>query len=139
MLQVRSLEQKNKLLEAEIEAYQGRFEKPTGLRLLYEEQLKELKRIADQMKVQRVRQHFTNCILPILFIFFFNISNTQLGMAFYASLICLYSSNNTRPQLGVFKVLYLVTGLFLAGKWRDASVTLGVAEYSCHQRCFSHR
>ncbi|XP_037533241.1 keratin, type II cytoskeletal 2 epidermal [Nematolebias whitei] len=50
---VRSLEQKNKLLEAEIEAYQGRFEKPTGLRLLYEEQLKELKRIADQMKVQR--------------------------------------------------------------------------------------
>uniref|UniRef100_A0A3Q3EPR5 Zgc:172323 n=1 Tax=Kryptolebias marmoratus TaxID=37003 RepID=A0A3Q3EPR5_KRYMA len=50
---VRSLEQKNKLLETEIEAYQGRFGKPTGLRLLYEEQLKELKRIADQMKVQR--------------------------------------------------------------------------------------
>lgn len=60
--QVRSLEQKNKLLEAEIEAYQGRFEKPTGLRLLYEEQLKELKRIADQMKVQRVRNNITNYI-----------------------------------------------------------------------------
>uniref|UniRef100_A0A8C6MHS8 Zgc:172323 n=1 Tax=Nothobranchius furzeri TaxID=105023 RepID=A0A8C6MHS8_NOTFU len=50
---VRSLEQKNKLLETEIETYQNRFEKPTGLRLLYEEQLKELKKIADQMKVQR--------------------------------------------------------------------------------------
>uniref|UniRef100_A0A3Q0QZW3 Zgc:172323 n=1 Tax=Amphilophus citrinellus TaxID=61819 RepID=A0A3Q0QZW3_AMPCI len=52
-LQVRSLEQQNKLLEAEIEAYQNRFEKPSGLRLLYEEQLKELKKIADQMRVQR--------------------------------------------------------------------------------------
>ncbi|XP_038126165.1 LOW QUALITY PROTEIN: vimentin [Cyprinodon tularosa] len=50
---VRSLEQKNKLLEAEIEAYQNRFEKPSGLRLLYEQQLKELKKIADQMRVQR--------------------------------------------------------------------------------------
>ncbi|MEQ2200516.1 hypothetical protein XENOCAPTIV_030429, partial [Xenoophorus captivus] len=50
---VRLLEQKNKLLEAEIEAYQNRFEKPSGLRLLYEEQLKELKKIADQMRVQR--------------------------------------------------------------------------------------
>uniref|UniRef100_A0A668RDZ0 IF rod domain-containing protein n=1 Tax=Oreochromis aureus TaxID=47969 RepID=A0A668RDZ0_OREAU len=50
---VRSLEQQNKLLETEIEAYQNRFEKPTGLRLLYEEQLKELKKIAEQMRVQR--------------------------------------------------------------------------------------
>ncbi|KAM3614496.1 uncharacterized protein V6R79_015443 [Siganus canaliculatus] len=50
---VRSLEQQNKLLEAEIEAYQNRYEKPSGLRLLYEEQLKELKKVADQMKVQR--------------------------------------------------------------------------------------
>ncbi|XP_056142825.1 desmin [Lampris incognitus] len=50
---VRSLEKQNKLLEAEIEAYQNRFEKPTGLRLLYEEQLKELRKIADQMRVQR--------------------------------------------------------------------------------------
>ncbi|KAL6108796.1 uncharacterized protein ACO6RY_12064 [Pungitius sinensis] len=50
---VRSLEQQNKLLEAEIEAYQNRFESPSGLRLLYEEQLRELKKIADQMRVQR--------------------------------------------------------------------------------------
>ncbi|KAG7240632.1 hypothetical protein INR49_026687 [Caranx melampygus] len=50
---VRSLEQQNKLLEAEIEAYQNRFEKPSGLRLLYEEQLRELKKIAEQMRVQR--------------------------------------------------------------------------------------
>uniref|UniRef100_A0A665UMW3 Zgc:172323 n=1 Tax=Echeneis naucrates TaxID=173247 RepID=A0A665UMW3_ECHNA len=50
---VRTLEQQNKLLESEIEAYQNRFEKPTGLRLLYEEQLKELKKVADQMRVQR--------------------------------------------------------------------------------------
>lgn len=54
-LQVRSLEQQNKLLEAEIRAYQDRFEKPTGLRLLYEEQLRELNKVAEQMKVQRVR------------------------------------------------------------------------------------
>ncbi|KAM9310046.1 desmin [Pholidichthys leucotaenia] len=50
---VRSLEQQNKLLEAEIEAYQNRFEKPSGLRLMYEQQLKELKKIADQIRVQR--------------------------------------------------------------------------------------
>lgn len=56
-LQVRSLEQQNKLLEAEIEAYQNRFENPSGLRLLYEEQLRELKKIADQMRAQRVRKN----------------------------------------------------------------------------------
>ncbi|XP_039535280.1 glial fibrillary acidic protein [Pimephales promelas] len=50
---VRSLEQQNKLLETEIESLKNRFLKPTGLRLLYEEQLKELKRLADQMRVQR--------------------------------------------------------------------------------------
>nr|XP_055066435.1 glial fibrillary acidic protein isoform X1 [Misgurnus anguillicaudatus] len=50
---VRSLEQQNKLLETEIEALQNRYLKPTGLRLLYEEQLKELRRLADQMKMQR--------------------------------------------------------------------------------------
>ncbi|KAG7475722.1 glial fibrillary acidic filament-like [Solea senegalensis] len=50
---VRSLEQQNKLLEAEIEAYQNRFQKPSGLRLLYEEQLRELQRIAEQMRFQR--------------------------------------------------------------------------------------
>ncbi|XP_062254902.1 desmin [Platichthys flesus] len=50
---VRSLEQQNQLLEAEIEAYHNRFERPTGLRLLYEEQLKELRKIAEQMRVQR--------------------------------------------------------------------------------------
>ncbi|XP_032375311.1 low molecular weight neuronal intermediate filament isoform X2 [Etheostoma spectabile] len=50
---VRSLEQQNKLLETEIEAYQNRFENPSGLRLLYEEQLRELRKIAEQMRVQR--------------------------------------------------------------------------------------
>ncbi|XP_031432775.1 glial fibrillary acidic protein [Clupea harengus] len=50
---VRSLEQQNKLLEAEIEGLQNRFLKPTGLRMLYEEQLKELGRLADQMRKQR--------------------------------------------------------------------------------------
>ncbi|XP_056089421.1 notochord granular surface isoform X1 [Rhinichthys klamathensis goyatoka] len=50
---VRSLEQSNKLLEAEIDAIKGHYVKPSGLRLLYEEQLRELRRIADQMKVQR--------------------------------------------------------------------------------------
>ncbi|XP_059424117.1 glial fibrillary acidic protein-like [Carassius carassius] len=50
---VRSLEQQNKLLETEIEALKNRYLKPTGLRLLYEEQLQELKRLADHMRVQR--------------------------------------------------------------------------------------
>ncbi|XP_030641009.1 glial fibrillary acidic protein [Chanos chanos] len=50
---VRTLEQQNKLLETEIEAFHNRFVKPSGLRLLYEEQLKQLKRTADQMKIQR--------------------------------------------------------------------------------------
>lgn len=54
--QVRSLEQSNKLLEAEIDAIKGQYVKPSGLRKLYEDQLRELKRIADQMKVQRVRE-----------------------------------------------------------------------------------
>ncbi|XP_051547164.1 desmin-like [Myxocyprinus asiaticus] len=50
---VRSLEQSNKLLEAEIDAIKGQYVKPSGLRKLYEDQLRELRRIADQMKVQR--------------------------------------------------------------------------------------
>ena len=50
---VRSLEHQNKLLEMEIESMVNRFLKPSGLRMLYEEQLKELMRIADKMKVQR--------------------------------------------------------------------------------------
>ena len=69
-LQVRSLEQQNKLLEAEIEAYQNRFEKPTGLRLLYEEQLRELQKIADQMRVQRVRQNLLSNTSPVSFLTF---------------------------------------------------------------------
>uniref|UniRef100_UPI003AAFA16B notochord granular surface n=1 Tax=Centroberyx gerrardi TaxID=166262 RepID=UPI003AAFA16B len=50
---VRTLESKNKLLEVEIEALQNRFLKSSGLRQLYESQLKELNRIAEQMRVQR--------------------------------------------------------------------------------------
>ncbi|XP_062393913.1 glial fibrillary acidic protein-like [Sardina pilchardus] len=50
---VRSLEQQNKLLETEIEALQNRFLKPTGLRMLYEEQLKELRKLAEQMRRER--------------------------------------------------------------------------------------
>ncbi|MBN3286506.1 AINX protein, partial [Polyodon spathula] len=46
-------QQQNKLLESEIEALHNRYIKPSGLRLLYEEQLRELKKIAEQMKVQR--------------------------------------------------------------------------------------
>ncbi|XP_014346415.1 glial fibrillary acidic protein isoform X1 [Latimeria chalumnae] len=50
---VRSLEQQNKLIEVEIETLQNRYFRPSGLRSLYEEQLRELKRIAELMKVQR--------------------------------------------------------------------------------------
>lgn len=53
-LQVRSLEQQNKILETEIEALKSRYVKPSGLRMMYEEQLRELRRIAEQMQVQRV-------------------------------------------------------------------------------------
>ncbi|TSZ83230.1 Desmin [Bagarius yarrelli] len=50
---VRTLEQQNKLLETEIEALKGRYVKPSGLRMMYEEQLRELRRVAEQMRVQR--------------------------------------------------------------------------------------
>ncbi len=55
-LQVRTLESKNKLLEAEIEALKRRHARPSGLRQLYESQLKDLNRVAEQMRVQRVRE-----------------------------------------------------------------------------------
>lgn len=50
-----------------------------------------------------------------------------------------HPSSDTRRQLGVFKVPYLVTGLFLAGKWRGAWACLSVMEYSCLGLCFMHR
>ncbi|XP_026174809.1 notochord granular surface [Mastacembelus armatus] len=50
---VRTLESKNKLLEAEIEALKSRYVRPSGLRQLYESQLRELNRDAEQMRVQR--------------------------------------------------------------------------------------
>lgn len=53
---MRTLEQQNKMLETEIDALKGRFVKPSGLRMMYEDQLRELRRIADQMMVQRVRE-----------------------------------------------------------------------------------
>uniref|UniRef100_A0A8C9ZXP9 Notochord granular surface n=1 Tax=Sander lucioperca TaxID=283035 RepID=A0A8C9ZXP9_SANLU len=49
---VRTLESKNKHLEAEIEALKSRYVRP-GLRQLYESQLKELNRDAEKMRVQR--------------------------------------------------------------------------------------
>ncbi|XP_041660522.1 notochord granular surface isoform X2 [Cheilinus undulatus] len=50
---VRNLESKNKLLEAEIDALKSRHVRPSGLRQLYESQLSDLKRVAEQMRVQR--------------------------------------------------------------------------------------
>ncbi|KAI9522556.1 hypothetical protein NQZ68_034908 [Dissostichus eleginoides] len=50
---VRNLESDNKLLEAEIESLKSRHERPSGLRKLYETQLKELLRDAERMRVQR--------------------------------------------------------------------------------------
>ncbi|XP_048841702.1 notochord granular surface isoform X1 [Brienomyrus brachyistius] len=54
---VRTLEQDNKLLETEISELEKRFVKPSGLRGLYEEQLRELRRVAEQMKAQRDLAH----------------------------------------------------------------------------------
>ncbi|XP_034143878.1 notochord granular surface [Esox lucius] len=50
---VRTLEGQNMLLEAEIDALQNRYVKPSGLRLLYEGQLRELHRLAEQTREQR--------------------------------------------------------------------------------------
>ncbi|XP_063054364.1 desmin-like [Engraulis encrasicolus] len=50
---VRSLESQNKVLETEIEGLTNRFLKPTGLRMLYEEQLRELRSLAEQMRRER--------------------------------------------------------------------------------------
>ncbi|KAM4529462.1 notochord granular surface isoform 2-T2 [Fundulus diaphanus] len=50
---VRTLESKNKLLEAEIEALKSVHERAGGLRQLYASQLKELNREAEQMREQR--------------------------------------------------------------------------------------
>lgn len=49
---VHSLEQQNKQLEMEVEGLQNRFVKPSGLHLLYKQQLRELMKIADKMQVQ---------------------------------------------------------------------------------------
>ncbi|CAL8316655.1 unnamed protein product [Merluccius merluccius] len=50
---VRSLESKNKLLEVDIEDLKSRFVRPSAIRQLYEAQLKDLTRVAEQMRVQR--------------------------------------------------------------------------------------
>ncbi|KAI4802523.1 hypothetical protein KUCAC02_020356 [Chaenocephalus aceratus] len=50
---VRNLESDNKLLEAEIESLKNHHERPSGVRKLYETQLKELLRDAERMRVQR--------------------------------------------------------------------------------------
>ncbi|XP_063054363.1 desmin-like [Engraulis encrasicolus] len=50
---VRSLESQNKVLETEIEGLTNRFLKPTGLRMLYEEQLRDLRSLAEQMRRER--------------------------------------------------------------------------------------
>lgn len=50
---VRTLESKNKLLEAEIDSLKSRNARSSGLRQLYESQLKDLLRDAEQMRVQR--------------------------------------------------------------------------------------
>ncbi|CAB1328360.1 unnamed protein product [Coregonus sp. 'balchen'] len=47
------LEQQNKQVEMEIEGLQNRCVKPSGLRMLYEQQLKERMKITDKMRVQR--------------------------------------------------------------------------------------
>uniref|UniRef100_A0A673W1H2 Notochord granular surface n=1 Tax=Salmo trutta TaxID=8032 RepID=A0A673W1H2_SALTR len=48
-----TLEGQNNLLEAEIDVLRNRYVKPSGLRQLYKGQLRELHRIAEQMRVQR--------------------------------------------------------------------------------------
>lgn len=63
---MRTLEQQNKMLETEIEALKGRYVKPSGLRMMYEEQLRELRRVADQMRSQRVSRERMQIETPVL-------------------------------------------------------------------------
>ncbi|XP_077409788.1 notochord granular surface [Vanacampus margaritifer] len=50
---VRTLESKNNMLEAEIESLKGQHVRPSGLRQLYECQLRDLNRASDQIRAQR--------------------------------------------------------------------------------------
>lgn len=104
-------------LRAEI---QNPFQKPTGLRH------KELRKLSEQ--VQRVRQNRLKHILPLLYLFicFRHAAEHEDRIICFRQGLHLtelkrsHPSSDTRRQLGVFKVPYLVTGLFLAGKWRGA-------------------
>ena len=51
------------MIEAQINAYRNRFEKPSALSAMYEEQLRELLKIAEQMRVQRVRQNSSSLFI----------------------------------------------------------------------------
>lgn len=56
-------------MEAEIDGLKSRHARSSGLRQLYESQLKDLKRVAEQMRVQRVREvtSHDHKILALLF------------------------------------------------------------------------
>lgn len=120
-LQVRSLEQQNKLLEAEIKAYQDRFEKPTGLRLLYEKELRELNKVAEQMKVQRVRHNpasrNNSGAQGLLCLKSFQRAN------FYTSLRCRRSIHTLTQDVSLvfFKVPHLVRSQQGSGCWATSS------------------
>lgn len=134
-LQVRSLEQQNKLLETEIEAYQNRFEKPVGLRLLYEEQLKELKKIAEQMRVQRVRREISR-ILPLLFLCL----DTQEGIKFTPHR-SVEDPPKQRYKTSTWCFQSSLPGnkLISGRQFEGDPDRIWVSYYSCCQMCFMHR
>lgn len=83
---MRTLESKNKLLEAEIEALKSRYSKPSGLRQLYEAQLKDLTRAAEQMRIQRVRKLTVNdcknpCVRTKVRLFLRSLQSTYQDMS----------------------------------------------------------
>lgn len=114
---------------------QNHFQNPTGLRH------KELRKLSDQ---RVLRQNLLKHILPLLylFVYFRHAAEHEDWIICFRQGLHLteqkrsHPSSDTRRQLGVFKVPYLVTGLFLAGKWRGAWACLSVMEYSCLHLCF---
>lgn len=108
---------------------------------------RELKKLSFH-RVVRVRQKLSKHIfllLDLFFIYFRHAAEREDWIICFRQGLHLtelkrsHPSSNTRRQLGVSKVPYLVTGLFLAGKWRGAWACLSVMEYSCLRLCFMHR
>ncbi|KAM4713079.1 notochord granular surface [Anableps anableps] len=103
---VRTLESKNKLLEAEIKALKSAFERTAGLRELYASQLKELNREAEQMKEKRVRKRLHLNLLQHLYIPAYCGGFHCQSLWFHSFDLSLASKETMSCQLDVLKSKY---------------------------------